>query len=885
MIRKALIISLIALGIGACKKGSENPPHNLLCDNQKTPISIDHNMPAFSWQMNSDKKAVLQSAYQILVASNEKLLNDEQADVWNSGIVKSDKSAYIACEGKELKSNTRYYWTVKTWDTSGFESGYAGATWFETGLMNKSDWKARWITAPDDLKSNSSVLMRKTISVDKKVARAKLYVTALGGYVLYLNGKKVGNNVLAPGWTNYKKTIQYQAYDVTKDLKDGKNAFGVYLGNLWYRSFGDSKTLNSRKLKLLLQLEIEYKSGEKVTLISDENWKAGISPILQNNIYKGEQYDGRKELEGWLLPKFNDDEWPNAVKATEPEAKLVAEMEEPIQIIDEIRPSKFVRNGSNVITYDFGKNLTGWLKVKVKCQAGTSVVIKYKNKQDETNVQQVDEFICHGDGIEEWQPKFTCHTFRFIEITGAENPDAVACIIRNNVARRGEFNCSNPMINKIYSAIIQSQENNMTGTMQSCGNFRKCKGGTGSVQLFNTTACFNFDMARMNYKYMRDLSDCQFANGTVPVSLFSEKPEKAAPGWSEAMALVPWETYVYYGDKRILSDYYENITHWHKSQEKESDQTSPPCMHPSPGPGDKYALEKTPEGPIGSAYYYIGSLVVSKIANALGNQEDNDYYLDLSNYTKDQFNQSHMKYRTARYWAETQTAHALPLALGMCPIPYQKRVASYIAGHIRKHDMHPTTGIMGTKFLLPMLSSFGFHNEAIELISQNTYPSWGYMVENGNGTLWESWNKSDSLSDNSILLASVGEWMYAYVAGIRPDPKFPGYKHSFIVPGPGENLDWAEGSINTSYGKLAVRWDKKDTRLIVKINIPANTSSTLNLPVNDTKKAKIYLDGKLVISEGKKTADMPAIIKFKGYDAKMAVIAVGSGSYEFKIED
>jgi alpha-L-rhamnosidase len=452
-----------------------------------------------------------------------------------------------------------------------------------------------------------------------------------------------------------------------------------------------------------------------------------------------------------------------------------------------------------------------------------------------------------------------------------------------DVETTGQFNSSNELVNKIYANIVRTGRNNLISTLTGMPDLESRKGSPISTQAYCQTALFTFDMKRAFEKYIDDLIDLQGTGGKIHF-LPGNGEGTFSPGWPDVMAVLPWKTYVATGDRRILQNNYDAIKLWHNSQQRESDASSPPYMHNREGNGDLYSTEVTPVQPMGSSYYFYSSSTMSEIAKALGKNDEATSYMELAGFTKDQFNQSYLTYRVARYWAETQTAHVLPLAVGLTPLSHTQRVANFIAYDIIKNDIHPATGVLSTQFLLPLLSQYNHHELAYKLITQTSKPSWGYMVEKGSSTIWGSWDGNEESSNYQLAFASVGEWLYSYLAGIRPDSKYPGYKHSIIDPNPAGDLKWAEASLKTAYGKLSVRWEKMNEKLVVNVEIPANTWSTLMLPVKSSKSAVINFEGYSIVVNGKKAGNCPAFIKFRGFDANMAVLDVQSGKYKFIIQ-
>ena len=882
------MLPVIAIMLIACNnKETNNPPVNLRCEEDNNPINIDNPNPAFSWQFADCTNGFMQYAYQVIVASSEKLLSEKDADCWNTGKINSNQSQFVIYSGRPLEPARRYYWAVQNWDSTGKATGFSQSAWFETGLMHARNWKALWIKAPAGNKNYSSVLFRKEINIEKKIASARIYATGLGAYILYVNGQNACRERLSPGWTLFEKHIQYQVYDVTSLLHEGLNAVGVVAGNFW----NGSKDLNQvNEVKFIAQIKLDYTDGSQKWIYSGNDWKAHSSPVLECSYDEGEKYDARLEIDGWNQPEYKGKGW-TGVETEKNTSNLIGQVIQPVVVKQEIKPLKFFKLEDGRFVADMGESVPGWVKIKVKCNPGRIIKLRYlatfNGKENKIGkVAGTDEYTCKGTDIEEWEPAFAYHVFRFVEISGMPyRPDSntlIAVMAYPDVNKTGHFNCSNELITGIYNCIERTARNNLVSILTGLPDYDSRVGSPVSVQAFTASAHYLFNMNKSFNKYMIDLRDLQMINGRIQF-LTDNKGGTNSPGWSDVMAILPWKSYLASGDKRILSNNYDAMNAWHNSQVKESDAAAPPYMHDRDGNGDLFSLDSSRIRPIGSCYYFYTTSIMSKIAEALGKSDEATSFMELAGFTKDQFNQSYLTYRTARYWSLSQTAHVLPFAAGLTPLSHTQRVADFIASDIRKKNIHPSTGILSTQFLLPLLSENKYHSLAYQLISQTSKPSWGYMVERSSSTIWGSWDGNEEASKYQLALASAGEWLFAYLAGIRPDQKYPGYKHSIIDPEPVGDLKFVSGSLMTAYGKLSVFWEKQGDKLIISVEIPPNTWSTLMLPVKNIRNAGIKLNEKTILEKGK-VGDCPDYIKFKGFDANMAVFDVGSGKYSLLVE-
>ncbi len=860
-------------------KNFENIPVQLTCESDTNTMGIEIPNPAFGWQLSDTSNGVVQGAYQILVASNENLLDEQKADLWNSGKIVSGNSQFVFYSGKPLEPMKQYFWKVQVWDTTGKLSGYSKPSWFETGLMN-SKWKASWIKPSENLKENYSVLYRHEFSTNKKINKATVYASGVGSYVIYINGKRLRTEHLAPGYTVFDKQVLYQIYDATSYLNEAENAIGSIVSNFW-NNLENSNLAAS--LQFIMQMKIEYTDGSISWICTDKSWKSGISPVVKCDYDNGEIFNATLYSENWCKPKFNDKKWL-PVSISKNKIKLTHSFLKPIEVMENISPLKILKKDGNIYLFDFGQEMCGWISLQEKFKKGTEIKIKYISENQINTIKDfaTDEFISDGK-LSIWEPEFAYHKFRYVEISGLDSKPSEKTIIAKlaypaiNVT--GQFSCSNKFLNKINEVIEHTGRNNLATMLTSLPETTSRTASPVNAQAYAAYALYHYKMGIAFEKYTNDLKDLQGKSGRLNLLQNNAKCTNS-PGWGEVILVVPWKTYLFTGDRRVLEINYLAMKAWHSSQQHESDAQSPPYMHNVEGLGDLFALDSTSTKPIGSAYYYYASTLMNKITDAMGNPDDATSYMELAGFTKDQYNQSYLTYHTSRYWAKTETAHIIPMAVGLTPLSYVQKITRFIASDIHKRNDHSSTGVLSTQFLLPLLSENDENELAYKLISQTTKPSLGYEVKNGATEIWGSWDKNID-SPYQLAFASEGEWLYAYLVGINPDAKYPGFKHNIIQPNPVKDLKWAEASINTEYGLLKVKWEKLAEVLTLSIIIPANTSSTILIPVENSKTADIIFNNFEIVKKGKKTSQCPSYIKFRGFNAKMAVFEVGSGKYKF----
>jgi alpha-L-rhamnosidase len=887
------------------KTTAPGSPIALNCEYQTNPIGLDILHPRLSWMINDQSRGAVQAAYQILVASDMDLLAKDQGDLWESGKVISDQSHLIAYGGDPLESRKKYFWKVRTWNRDDQVSEYSLPANWEMGLLHPEDWEAEWIGSNETGRPPRSVMLRKEFEIAGDIRNARLYITGLGNYIAFINGQKVGNDVLTPGWTDYPTKVQYQTYEVNTLLKEGKNAIGVVLGNMWWSSglgWQGGVSYSEGPLRLLAQLEIDTSVGNQQVL-SDDSWMVTHSPYVENTIYHGVTYDARLEQPGWDIGDFDDSSWEQAQYIQDEGRRIVAQQGPPIRITESRQPVDIRQVKPGIYVFDFGANMVGYEKLRVQGSEGNRIQMRFAEllHDDGTVAQEnlrsakaTDYYICKGEGVEEFEPHFTYHGFRYVQVEGLENePDQstlTGLVFYSAADPTGEFSCSSDILNAFYKNILRGQKGNMESVPTDCPQRDERLGWMGDAQMFAPTSCYNMNMANFYKKWMRDIIDCQDPEGfvhDVNPAIVVKGPSK--PAWGDAVVIIPWVVHEFYGDQRIIEDNYEGMKAWVEYMRSKSVDDLYIWANEDNtwfGYGDWIAVEQSPGQPISVAYYYHSTQLLGKMAAMIGRESDAQNYKDLAARIKIAFNNKYFNEETNNYEGGTQTANLLPLAFGLVPEGHEDEVAKNIADNVLAKGKHPTTGFLGTGYILPMLSNYGYHQLAFETAIQTTYPSWGYMVENGATSVWELWN-SDSEppegmnSRNHFALGSVGEWYYGYLAGIRPDLEKPGFKRSIIKPLPAEGLDWAKASLETSYGLLSNSWNTSGDQFRMDVIVPPNTTAELHFPVSAEK--KITESGKVIYENKMISAEVDQFRLISESDREV-VIEVGAGDYYFVTE-
>lgn len=893
---------------------------NLLCEYRTKPLGIDITTPRLSWQMQSDRYGARQTAYRILVASDPQQLHEGKADLWDSGKIETDQSIHISYTGRELSSRQRVHWQVIVWDETG-QATSSDPTWFELGLLERSDWKGEWIGAALRGGPRTTIpapYLRKSFQLDGAIKKARLYVTALGLYESSINGLPISEDVFAPGWTDYNNRVQYQTYDVTHLLHKGVNVIGAILGDGWavgQISWHHRQTYFDRP-RLLAQLEITMDDDRLISIATDTSWKYQFGPILENDLVMGEAYDARLELTGWDSPGIDDQHWMNVQIFDDPGIDLVATNAPPVRPINQLKPIGDPDDRSTVTTecyiFDLGQNMVGCVRFKGIAPAGTTVTFRFAEvlNSDGTlytdnlrTARVIDYYTFKGDSEEVWEPKFTFHGFRYVELSGYPGPVSLdtitGVVLHSEMTPIGHFECSDSLLNQLQHNIVWSQKGNFLDIPTDCPQRDERLGWTGDIQVFARAAAFNMEVVGLLTKWMQEVVYAQGEQGNIPpvVPVIElEFTDDGGPAWADAVIIVPWTMYLCYGDQRILEDNYTAMNRFMQFVLDASPDyiRCAPEYEGWPGIGDWLSINTdTPRDLIGTAFWAYDASLMAHIASILGKTEDAECYHRLLSKIKKAFNDRFLKgspvpvavaqpsairlrldrndaisrgnMKVAEYepmtseifntdlFAPTQTAYALALHFDLLPEELRPLAASELVKDIERRDMHLSTGFVGAPYLMHVLSSYGKLGTAYALLFQKSWPSWLYAVTQGATTVWERWDgwtEETGFQDpvmnsfNHYAYGSIGDWLYQVVAGINVDSTQPAYKHSILSPQPGGSLTHATGKIQTLYGELLSHWKFYENRFEWEIVIPPNTTATVHLPLTQAK--KITLNGQAV---------------------------------------
>lgn len=874
-------------------------PINLRCEYLRNPLGIDVTKPNLSWNFQTQKRNQHQSAYRIIAAGSLEKIHQNIGDLWDSGKVNSDQSIHIPYSGKKLESRMQVFWKVRVWDQNNQPSDWSQIAKWEMGLLEPSDWQAKWIGEsedknPDSQQTGPAPYFRKDFEIKKDVKSTRAYVCGLGYYELYVNDK-VGDYVLAPIPTNYDRRnlrhllyhyddqsttrVLYNIFDVTKHLSKGENVVGMILGNGWYNQ--RDRTVEGWMWydtpRLIIQIEIDYKDGTREIVISDESWKVSTGPITYNGIFTGEFYNAGLEMDGWSRRHFDDSTWKKAQPVRAPTGRLEAQLAPPDNIVKTLRPVSVSNRSENVYIFDIGQMISGWVRLKIKGTRGTKVILRYIEEMG-NDYGQKDVYILKGEGVEIFEPRFTWHAFRHVEVSGVTGSltldDLEGRAVNTAVDTVGHFECSNELFNKIYRNYIWTQLGNFHGSFSSDCPHRERLGYTGDGQLLVESSILNFDMAQFYRKWLNDIDDARNkVTGYVPhTAPFGGGG--GGPAWGSAYVIGPWFFYQYYGDTKILQKHYSGMKHWIEYLSTRTDKDGIVVKEEPHGwcLGDWAAPGKVEIPPplVNTCYYYYLAHIMSNVANILDKAEDSVYFSDLANKIRIAVNKKFFDKENNKYWTSRQGADVFPLAFGMVPKNHISDVLESMIDNILKNNGHFDTGILATPLMLEVLTKYGREDIAFTLMNQRDYPGFGdYIIGKGATTLWENWDGKGSHSHP--MYGSVIRWFFKALAGINPDPQAPGFKHTIIKPTICGDLTHARAEYNSIYGKISSEWKLKNENLYLNVEIPPNTTATVFVPATDIKH---------VTEIGEKTKDKKSAL-FVKMKKSAAVFEIGSGKYKF----
>jgi alpha-L-rhamnosidase len=906
---RCVLAVLIALGSAPSIASKSDPViAGLKTEYQKDPLGLDVAKPRFSWQLNSRARGAGQSAYEIRVATNADVLRDGRSLLWDSGKVDSHQSIFLEYGGPALQSRMRYFWEVRVWDEHGADLGWSRIANWEMGLLSPADWSADWVSPAmrPDTGIKQSPMLRRDFDLRGRIERARIYVTSHGLYELFINRRRVGDELMTPGWTSYNHRLQYQTYDVTSILHGGRNAVGAVLGDGWYRGvigFAGAHDHYGNRLALLCQLEVTYQDGHREIIGSDAQWRTAPGPILNSQIYDGESYDARLERAGWSAGGYDDAGWSPVEVIDAPKDILVASEGPAVRRINELVPIKIFKAPSGDAVVDLGQNMVGWVRLKVSGPAGTVVTLRHAEVLDKDGNLYTDNlrsakstvtYTLSGKGTEIFEPHFTYQGFRYVAVSGYPGKlgrDSITGILlHSDMAVTGTFATSKPLIDQLQHNIQWGQKGNFLDVPTDCPQRDERLGWTGDAQVFAPTAAFNMDVDGFFRKWLKDLAADQFDTGSIPfvvpdVLSNSDRPVGGAAGWGDAATVIPWELFLAYGDKRVLEEQYASMRRWVEYEQSRAgaDDVWDGDTHFgdwldffSVGTGSN--VGSTPTELIATAYFAHSTDILERSARILGKDKDAARYSDSFVKIKAAFQRAFVA-SDGTVGTGTQTAYVLALDFDLVPDELRASAAQKLAADVRTRG-HLTTGFLGTPRLLSVLTRFGYIDEAYLLLNREQFPSWLYPVKRGATTIWERWDgiKPDgSFEDkgmnsfNHYAYGAVGNWMYQTLGGINIDQRAPGYAHFLIEVRPGGGFTRARTEHDSPYGRIRTDWILKGGRINLSLVIPANSGATMR--VRATQVADLSEHG-AAIREGN------GIVSVR-QDLADTVVELEAGDYSF----
>ncbi|HEY5079616.1 MAG TPA: glycoside hydrolase family 78 protein, partial [Opitutaceae bacterium] len=784
-----------------------------------------------------------------------------------------------------LVSHQHCFWKVRAWDRDGRPSPWSAPAEWSMGLLESEDWKGVWIgydaarlALPRTRDADylpPPPFFRSTFRADRPVARATLYASALGMVEAHLNGHRVSDDFFTPGWTDYSKRAEYRTYDVTQWVRPGENALGAVLGDGWYSGyvgFHKDRDLYGKLPRVRMQLQVDYQDGTSAVVGTGPDWKGATGPILDADFLKGESYDARKELTGWDEPGFNDGGWRGVVADSEVHPLLQAHPGPPVRVFAELKAKTTTALAPGTYVLNLGQNFAGIARLKVSGEAGQKITLRFAERLNPdgsiytTNLRSAtatDTYICKGTGVETWEPRFTYHGFQYIEVSGLTQAPAddtiVGLALGSDTPVVGAFECSDPMLNQLRSNVYWTQRANFIDIPTDCPQRDERLGWTGDAQVYVRTATLNCDVEPFFTKWLADLDDDgQRADGDLPmVAPVKVAGDDGGPGWADAGVICPWTIYYAYGDRRILERHYTAMTRFIAFTKGRS--------KPSLLPPDKYHCfgdwlnikADTPKDVIYTAYFAYSTHLSALAAEALGKTEDAARYNELFARIKAAFNQAYVT-DDGRVSGDTQTGYVLALAFDLLDGERSRLAGEHLVDNIERRGWHLSTGFIGTKDLMLVLSKIGRDDVAYRLIHNDTFPSWGFSIRQGATTTWERWDgwtPEKGFQDpgmNSFAHYSFGavyQWMVENIGGIRSDG--PSYRHILIAPKMDEGLTRADTRYDSIRGRIETAWERAGGRFSLKITLPANTTATVYVPMDPGAQVDSLTEGGLPLAQAR----------------------------------
>lgn len=901
--------------------------YNLRCEHSERPLAVETQHPRFSWKINAQTRGFSQTAWQILVADSPEKLLQNNGNLWDSGKRQSEQSVLVPYGGNALEAGKNYYWKVRAWDKEGNASEWSSVENFAMGLLSEKDWnRAQWIALEKDVKDELMTVgvhgmgdadkyvpkekkigmyklpqFRKEFTAKKAVRRAMAYISGLGQFEMFLNGEKVGNHFLDPGWTKYDKYALYVPFDLSEKIHKGKNAVGIMLGNGFFNIPRERyfKLLASYGApRVIMTINIEYEDGTKECIKTDKSWKAIPGPITYSSIYGGENYDANLEQEGWTRPGFNDKVWKPALE-TGWTTGLVAQNEAPLTVRDTICSVRKFKNRRGSWVYDLGQNFSGIIRLVVNAHNGSEIKLYPAEllNSDSTVNQSASgapfwfAYTPKGVGRAVWQPQFTYYGFRYVQVEGAvpqgapnengwpEILDIKGLHTTYNAETAGTFVCSKPLFNQAYSLIDWAVRSNMASVLTDCPHREKL-GWLEQSHLMQFSLMFNYNLASLYHKIMADMQAAQTDEGLIPDIAPEYVPFQGgfrdSPEWGSAFIIAPWHIYRWYGDAAPIEKYYDSMLKYvnylsstasgHIVSHGLSD-----WLDIAPRSSD--GLPQTPNGVTATAIYYYDVCLIRQMAELLGRRADVEKYRRLAEEIKAAFNKKYWNAETGQYDRNSQTTNAMALYMGLVTDENRQKVLQNLIDNIRSNGNALTAGDVGYSYVLRALDEGGASDVIYDMNSAYDTPGYGWQLSHGATALTESWQAFEYLSHNHLALGHIMEWFYSRLGGIGQSDNSIAYKHIVFMPTPLKDIRSARATYESPYGTIVSDWKDSEDKFELKVEVPANSRASVCLPTST---------GEAVSESGLPLNKVDgATVGMK--DGKV-VVEIGSGSYRFKVK-
>ncbi len=912
---------LLIISLFTCSTSPEIEVTKILCENRENPAGVGKT-PRFNWILNSAKPGKMQQGYQILVASSSKNLEENIGDLWDTDFITSTRSAWIEYAGKSLAPGKKYFWKVKIRDNDNFESDWSESAFFITGLFDEPDWEgAQWIAfekLPDSLKLVPGVhgsgnnlgavaikrpvvpYFRREFQLPQKIQQALVYVSGLGHYKIYLNGTKISDRLLAPGWTDYRRACFYNTYDITPALVKGENVIGAIVGN----GFFNVNRERYRKLviaynmpQLILKMQLEYTDGTREVIISDSSWKSAPSPITFTSIYGGEDYDAQLEQPEWCKTEFDDSNWRPVQLVKGPGGLLTPEMDYPLQVMQVLDYQKVRKENENCFVYDFGQNASGIIRLKVRGPKRSVVkLIPGELLGEDSLVTQrasgepyLLSYTLKGEGEEEWEPQFTYYGFRYVQVEGAvpinfSNPDSLPLVkniqflhIRNSTPEIGRFECSNTLFNQVYDLINWAIKSNLMSVTTDCPHREKL-GWLEQTHLMGNSIRYIYEIHNLYAKIVDDMIEAQLENGLVPDIAPEYVPFEGgfrdSPEWGSSAVIVPWYLYQWYGDLQPVKKAYPMMKKYvaHLAGKAENHILS----H---GLGDWFDLGPKEPGPsqltplplTATAIYYYDIKLLSQMAKLIGESADAVQYTKLAEEVRIAFNTKFFAAATGVYATGSQTAYSMPLYFGMADEQHRSRVFQNLVDSIQANYKALTAGDVGYRYLLRALEEGGANQLVYEMNYRDDVPGYGYQLKQGATALTESWAALKYVSNNHMMLGHLMEWFFSGLAGIRPLVDSSGVEIIEIMPNPVGDIKWVKAKCPSIHGEIICNWEKKGEQFLMNISIPVNSKAVVSVPAKEG--IEILVNGNVISNSDE--------IKSHRRKEGRVIVEINSGRFNF----